>query len=226
MKLFTLIPVKNFACAKQRLSSILSPEEREALAEAMFRDVLGQTVASRAVAAIFVVTADPRAAGIASSQGAQVIREKSPRGETKAVCLAMAELKRRGVPSALVIPADIPLLRSADLEFLLERAESYATAPAFGLLVPSRDHDGTNAVLLSPPDLISPSFGDNSFSRHLSCLRAQGIRYEVVENENIGLDIDKADDLRSLLSQEVAGKTREKLLGFQWGRLQRGMLSG
>ena len=35
-----LVPVKNLADAKQRLSSILSPEERFALAQAMCEDVL------------------------------------------------------------------------------------------------------------------------------------------------------------------------------------------
>jgi len=226
MKLSILIPVKTFASAKQRLSSILSPEEREALAEAMFRDVLDQAVSSRAVASVFVITTDPKAARLACAQGAEWIREESQQGETEAVNLALAELKRHGVPSVLIIPADIPLLRSSDLEFLLERAESAGAAPVSGFVVPSRDHDGTNALLLSPPDLISPRFGKNSFSRHLSCLAARGVPYKMVENKNIGLDIDEADDLRSLLAQETAGKTREKLLGFEWTRSQVNGLNG
>lgn len=226
MKLFILIPVKSFARAKQRLGSILSPQEREALAEAMFRDVLSQTAMSPEVAAIFVVTADPGAARIASAQGVEVIREESERGETEAVGCALDELQQRGVPSALVIPADIPLLRSADLELLLEHAKSYGASPRFGLLVPSRDHDGTNALFFSPPDLIAPRFGKNSFSRHVSSLAARRVPYRVIENENIGLDIDSADDLQTLLSREITGKTREKLLDFQWVRSQLNALNG
>ena len=226
MKLSILIPVKTFASAKQRLSSVLSPEEREALAEAMFRDVLDQAVSSRAVAAIFVVTADLKAAQLASAQGAEWIREESEQGETEAVNLALTELKRRGVPSVLIIPADIPLVRSSDLEVVLERAESSGVAPGFGLMVPSRDHDGTNALLLSPPDLISPRFGKNSFPHHLSCLAARGVPYTIIENENLGLDIDGADDLGSLISHDVGGKTREKLIGFPWVRSHSGALGG
>lgn len=226
MKLSVLIPVKTFASAKQRLSPVLSPEERETLAEAMFRDVLGQAASSPAVAAIYVVTADPKIARIASAQGAEWVREESEDGETEAVNLALAVLRRRGLPSALIIPADIPLLRSGDLELLLEHAECHGPAREFALVVPSRDHGGTNALLLSPPDLILPRFGKRSFAGHRRSLAARGVPYQIVENGNIGLDIDDPGDLGFLLSQETGGKTREKLSGFQWVRSGRARSAG
>jgi 2-phospho-L-lactate guanylyltransferase (CobY/MobA/RfbA family) len=136
------------------------------------------------------------------------------------------EIQQWGVPSALVIPADIPLVRSSDLELLLEYAERYVASPGFGLLIPSRDHDGTNALFFSPPDLISPRFGKNSFSRHVGSLADRRVPYRVIENENIGLDIDSADDLQTLLSREIEGETREKLFGFQWVRSQLNALNG
>lgn len=214
MKLCVLIPVKTFARAKQRLGPFLNPEEREALAEAMFRDVLDQVASSPAVAAVTVITADGQAARIASARGARVFQDANEEGESEAVAPVLVRLRRSGAPSALVLPADIPLIRSRDLE-LLEKCADDCEAPEFGLLVPSSDRDGTNALLLSPPDLITPSFGRKSFSRHAALLAARGAECRTIENENIGLDIDKADDLRRLLSRNVSGRTHATLLNFQ-----------
>ena len=49
MKVAALIPVKGFRNAKQRLSPLLRARDREALAEAMFRDVLRQVLLARSV---------------------------------------------------------------------------------------------------------------------------------------------------------------------------------
>ena len=75
-----LVPVKILADAKQRLSGILSPEERVALAQAMCEDVL-QTLAnwhnrtSLAMAmAVAVVTNDSFASGLAARSGQSDIR--------------------------------------------------------------------------------------------------------------------------------------------------------
>ena len=53
-----LVPVKNLADAKQRLSSILSPEERFALAQAMCEDVLQALASWQSRPAVTVVTSD------------------------------------------------------------------------------------------------------------------------------------------------------------------------
>jgi len=53
-----LVPIKNLADAKQRLSSILSSEERFALAQAMCEDVLQALANWRDRPAVAVVTSD------------------------------------------------------------------------------------------------------------------------------------------------------------------------
>jgi 2-phospho-L-lactate guanylyltransferase len=208
MKVAALIPVKGFRNAKQRLSALLGAAEREFLAEIMFRDVLRQVVFARGLSGTFVVTGDVKVAEIASMLGAKVIREPAENGETDAVDFARAELRRAGCEAVLIIPGDIPLLRSADIEQLLVQIPVGATAP-FALLVPSHDRMGTNALLLAPPDVIKLRFGYDSFSFHMSQMAVQGLPPRFLENERLALDIDEPTDLERFLSfKDHAGESR------------------
>lgn len=207
MKVSALIPVKGFRNAKQRLSPLLDSAERELLAEMMFRDVLMQVVRARGLVESYVVTGDDRVAAIASSLGACVIREKAEKGETDAVDFARAELKRMGREAVLIMPADMPLVRSEDIEQILAQVPQEAKPP-FALLVPSHDRMGTNALLLAPPDVIKLRFGYDSFSYHMSQVSGQGLPIRFIENERIALDIDEPKDLqRFLVSRPQGGQT-------------------
>jgi 2-phospho-L-lactate guanylyltransferase len=199
MKVTALIPVKGFGNAKQRLSPLLDAAERELLAETMVRDVLRQVLNARGLAGTCVVTGDDKVAGIALSLGAQVIRERAESGETDAVDFARAELRKAGCEAVLILPGDMPLVRSADIEQVLAQVPGLAMAP-FALLVPSHDRLGTNALLLAPPDIIKLRFGYDSFSFHMSQVSAQGLPLRFFENERIALDIDEPEDLKRLLS--------------------------
>ncbi|HEY3303827.1 MAG TPA: 2-phospho-L-lactate guanylyltransferase [Candidatus Binatia bacterium] len=199
MKIAALIPAKGFTNAKQRLSSLLGAAERAALAAAMLRDVLRVTLAARGLDSVYVVTGDAKVREIAASMGATAIMEREEKGETEAVMFALLDIKRRGVGAALVIPADIPLLSSQDIELLLGEISRHDGVSPFALLVPSHDRMGTNALLLAPPNAIGLRFGYDSFSYHLSRVAAQKLPLRVLENERIALDIDEPQDLERFL---------------------------
>jgi 2-phospho-L-lactate guanylyltransferase len=203
MNVSALIPAKGFANAKHRLARLLDAAQRELLAEAMLRDVLSQVISARGLEETFVVTGDSGVSEIASSLGAKVIREKEERGETEAVVFALGELKQRGIQTVLIIPADIPLVRFSDIELLLEQIAGHDSTTPFALLTPSHDRMGTNALLLSPPDLIKLRFGYDSFSYHLGEVAAKGLPLRVLENDRIALDIDEPQDLERFLSAGI-----------------------
>jgi 2-phospho-L-lactate guanylyltransferase len=194
MKVTTVIPVKGFRNAKQRLSAILGSAQREALAESMFRDVLREVLRARSLIETVVVTGDEKVAQIAGSLGARVLRENAETGETDAVDFARTSLKNAGCEAVLIVPGDMPLVRSADIELVLDQVPAGQIAP-FALLVPSHDRLGTNALLLAPPDIIKLRFGYDSFSYHLSQVSAQGLPIRSFDNERIALDIDEPRDL-------------------------------
>jgi 2-phospho-L-lactate guanylyltransferase len=224
MKVSALIPVKGFGNAKQRLSPLLDAADRELFAEVMFRDVLKQVLKARGLVETYVVTGDNKVAEIAASLGAQLIREKAEKGETDAVDFARLELKQLGREAVLIIPGDMPLVRSADIEEVLAQVPEGAGFP-FALLVPSHDRMGTNALLLAPPDIIKLRFGYDSFTYHMSQVSAQGLPLRFIENERLALDIDEPKDLerflsfgfedgestravRAMLADQAAGKSR------------------
>jgi len=207
MNASVLIPAKGFANAKQRLAPHLCVVEREILAESMLRNVLEQVRAVQGIQATYVVTADSAVTRMARCVGAQVIREQDERGETEAVTFAVAQMKQNGIETVLILPGDLPLLRSRDVESILEQApRDHATFP-FALLVPSRDRMGTNALLLSPPDAITPRFGFDSFCYHLSEASAKRLHLQVLENERVALDIDHLQDLEVFLSSRVGSES-------------------
>jgi 2-phospho-L-lactate guanylyltransferase len=147
-------------------------------------------------------------AAIASSYGAEVILETEEKGETAAVDFARSRVKQEGIASALVLPADIPLLRAGDIEHLLANRKP---APST-LLVPSHDRMGTNALVLSPPDIIGLRFGYDSFSYHLSQVAARRLPAHVIENERIALDIDEPKDLLRFLDEATEGSAYAELI--------------
>ena len=66
------------------------------------------------------------------------------------------------------------------------------------VIVPDRHGTGTNALVLSPPDAIEPSFGPGSFARHVAAAEAAGVPHRVEEVPGLALDVDTPDDLAEL----------------------------
>src|SRR5260221_4740270 len=114
-----LVPVKNLVNAKQRLSSILTPDERFALARAMCEDVLQALARWQNRSAVAVVTSDPFARDLAVRLHFEVVADNNS-GETGAIEMATAFSKKRGAESTLVVPAAIPWIGSSGLQKILD----------------------------------------------------------------------------------------------------------
>jgi 2-phospho-L-lactate guanylyltransferase len=203
-----LVPVKNLAEAKQRLSSILSPEERLALARAMCEDVLEALARWRSRPPVAVVTSDSFASDLAARFNFEVVADDNS-GETDAIEMATAVCRARGAESTLVVPADIPLIESSELQKIVD------CAPAGGaVLVPDAAGRGTNAAWRSPSDLFPLRFGNDSFLPHLAAAKATGLPWVVLELPGIARDVDRPEDLRELAS--AGGERRSQRLVRSW----------
>lgn len=209
-----VVPVKEASQAKQRLAGAFSCAQRRQLAHAMLEDVLSALAATRALASMLVVTVDRGAAAIAARYGAQVTQEQADEGHTAAVAAAAARLAALGC-DMLTVPADIPLVQTADIERLLAvREEALERAARGFIIVPARDECGSNAVICSPADAVPLRFGDNSFFPHLAQAKACGIEPVVLRLPRIALDIDAPDDVALLLAD--GARTRAHALLRQW----------
>jgi 2-phospho-L-lactate guanylyltransferase len=191
--IWTIVPVKDFDSAKQRLAAVLQADERVELAAVMLADVLHSLKQAEGIGRIVLVTKEPRAIALAREIGAEILTELVNHGETQAVMAASAQAVAGGSHAMLVIPGDVPLISRPDVEAILQAGRSSDV-----VLVPSRDERGTNAVLLQPPDAMALRFGNDSFHPHVEAARARKLRTEVLRLSTLDLDVDTPDDLREL----------------------------
>ena len=201
---WAVVPVKELASAKQRLSLCLSPEERHALATIMLEDVLDALSAVRQLAGILVVTVDPVAGSLAGRYGARIVTEAAREGHTGAVAAAARLLAREGQEGMMTMPSDIPRLSSAEITATFA---AHRVAPAF-TIVPAHDDLGSNMIICSPPDAVPLRFGENSFYPHLDAARERGIDPLIIRHPGIGMDIDNPVDLVTFLNMSPPARTR------------------
>src|SRR5262249_39105319 len=187
-----LLPIKDLRSAKQRLVGVLSPEQRFGLAQAMLADTMRAVRGIRSTVPIFVVTNYAPAALAAQENGWELLREEQQTSESASVDAASRICEERGVTSLLRLPLDLPLVRSADIDALLE-----PVCPMPGMLiVPSRDGTGTNALLRTPPTLFPSRFGTGSFAKHCREAEQAAARVIIHRNARLEMDVDDPSDLR------------------------------
>jgi 2-phospho-L-lactate/phosphoenolpyruvate guanylyltransferase len=195
MSTIAILPVKSFGAAKQRLAPMLGAGARQALARAMFSDVLAALRRVPGLDAVVVITADQVAESAAMGGGVKVLRDTEQTGQSPAAKIGVHYAEACDYERVLLVPGDTPLVDPAEVSALLRRADEEGLA---ALIVPDRHGTGTNALLLRPPDAIEPSFGPGSLERHLEAARASGGAFAVVEAATLMLDVDTGEDLAEL----------------------------
>lgn len=203
-----LIPVKELARAKQRLTDELSMEARVALADALWQDFFEVVMATTGIDRVFVVTLEARVLERARELGWETIHESYQISESDSVDFASRVCEDRGVTSLLRLPVDLPLIEPRDIHALFE----HVSAKPSCVMVPSRDGTGTNALLRTPPTLFPSRFGPGSFEKHLAEAARAKAEVTKLRNPRIEVDIDDAADLALINATQIRGqRTRQWL---------------
>ncbi len=192
------IPIKDLPEAKTRLSAVLTPEERAEFAASMFQDVIASAKQTPGIQQILVVTPEGPAAVLARERGAELLLESHTDGLNRAVQIGINQAQRSGVARLLIVHADLPMILPQDLELFFQDKSKI-------MISPSRDLDGTNTLLLSPPNIIQPRYGRRSFDTHIALAHEAGAEPVVVKNDRLGLDIDTPQDLLHLCELKPGG---------------------
>lgn len=199
--IWAVLPLKEQALSKSRLSGFLSGTERARLSHAMARDVLSSLAGVSELSGILVVSNDRCAQDLARQFGAALLADEpavssvAKNGLSRAVETAAQFLVRARADAMLVLPGDIPLVTSEDISSALA---THLPTPAASL-APAFNEGGTNCLIVSPPDLIPFSFGVNSFRVHTASARSAGADVQTITCEGIALDIDRPVDIHRLL---------------------------
>ena len=175
-----LVPVKAFGQAKMRLSTVLTPTDRAALAKRLATHVVS---AARPLP-VAVVCDDTEVACWAKDLGAQVVSEPGI-GLNAAVTAAFTQLASLGYERVIVAHADLPL--ATPLAWLAEEDGI--------VLVPDRRRDGTNVISLPAGCGFRFMYGPGSFARHQQEAERTGCPWKVVYDNSLAWDIDLPDDM-------------------------------
>lgn len=206
---WALIPLRGLENAKTRLGAELDAEERFDLVVAMASRTLAAARDAAGLAGTVLVTADPEAARLATTFGAQTIVQRLP-GLNAAIREARSVAVAAGATSVLVLPIDLAAVDAAAIDALLDGARSATTAAsaasaaAIVAVVPDRHGLGTNALLVAPPTAIEPAFGERSLARHREAAAAAGATF-VELGGPLTADLDTGADL---LAAEIDGRAQ------------------
>lgn len=202
MSIWAIIPVKPLTRAKSRLAEVLSPHEREQLAETLFRRVVTVVKSVPAIAGTLVISRDTRVLSIARDLGVNTVQESGTPELNNALMRATQVVKGWRGEAVLVLPADLPLVAAEDITAIIalgREDQSVVIATDF-------NEDGTNALLIRPPGLIPYAYGSGSYSRHIQLARDVGADVTVYRSERLALDIDTPADLEAYYRFSGAAK--------------------
>ncbi len=193
------VPVKSLDRTKTRLASVLSPVERADLALAMLNDVLDACLPQPGWE-VWVISRQDEVLGLAEHRGARALRET---GTTlrEAVRQTEAEARLRGCNELAVVLADLPFATRDAVATALAASASVAAAPA-------TSDGGTNVLVRRPPSAIPARFGRSSFAKHRAEAYRRGLTFEPIENVRLGFDLDRPEDLATVLESERDTRTR------------------
>jgi len=193
--IFAVLPVKEFKNSKQRLAGVLTPSQRETLAVTMYRQMLATLGGVRGLDRIGVATSDPTAARYAREAGTELFEETEQRGHSHSADAAARRAMELGAKTVLLLPIDVPLATPADIEELIEAADTDL------VVTPDQEGTGTNALVRTPPDAIDSCFGPGSFQKHMQQAEQRNVSVKVVRPAGIVFDLDTPADLEELLKR-------------------------
>ncbi len=206
MKVVAIIPVREFKNTKLRLSIVLQERERALLTEGLLFHVL-RALEKSSVHATVIVASDPEEVSrLAKNLHSTilVIEENEHHGGVNKAMeqgIAYAQSKISNIEAFMLIPSDLPLLNSDEIE----NAISLLTTKDL-VLAHSSKKDGTSLILYKlGKGEIPLHYDDDSYRKHMKEAKERGISFSVLDEEVFTFDVDLPADLQKLKRRFRAG---------------------
>jgi len=172
----------------------------------MLEDVLVTVRTTRCIFCTVVVSVDPTVLQVAKRFGVVPLMESQP-GLNQAVSEAINWCVQNGAKSTIILPADIPSVTPRELNRIFSLGKEAAM-----VISPSRSGDGTNALLLTPPDTLPTFYGKHSFPRYIKEASKRAISFRTTKLPGVALDIDTVKDLADFVKLNTKGTNTHKFL--------------
>jgi 2-phospho-L-lactate guanylyltransferase len=174
-----VVPIRSFRFGMGRLAAVLADDVRAALA----RTLAERVIAAAAPLRVIVVSSDDDVVAFAREHGATVIDD--PGSLDKAAGAGRTAAAEAGAARVVIAHAD------------LARATTLAWVAEFDgvTIVPDRHGTGTNVMCVPTDAPFVFAYGDGSRARHVAEALKHGLALRVVDDAELGWDIDEPADL-------------------------------
>ena len=138
-----------------------------------------------------------------------IVKKFNDKHETSvndAVKLAEKYLIDNEFTHSIVLPLDVPFFYSEDLEKLLKFSSDKSV-----IIVPSRHFDGTNALVRTPIDSMTPRYDEGSYSFQIESAKNDDVKISIGLIYRLMLDIDNTEDLEFVLKQNIKPEFCDKI---------------
>lgn len=196
-----IVPVKAFASAKSRLSSVLTGVQCRDLARLMATDVLRALTSTPDIDRVLLLGQGGEQEELAVRFGCDYASDE-PALDMSANLARLAQRPEiQAAQTLLIIPADLPCLQPQDITRVLRGHQEGVT-----VCRAARD-GGTNAFIASMPQQLKFHFGVDSANRHILAAQAAGLPVRALDDSAFERDIDTPEDLRWLGCQNNSCET-------------------
>ena len=118
-------------------------------------------------------------------------------GVNNAISLADQYLSDKKFDCSVIFPQDIPVMTSSDIDNLLGFVKSKRSV----IIVPSRQFNGTNALVRCPADIMTTRYDMGSYTFQMDAARTKTENISIALIRRMMLDIDDEFDLAFMLKQ-------------------------
>ena len=204
MKTSVIIPVKTFQKSKTRLH--LSNEKTRELCRLSLEEVIKTIDETKLIDKIIVVTNEEQVSDIIKKYDCKKIQDEYETSVNNAVKLAEEYLMDNEFTHSIVLPLDVPFFYSEDLEKLLKFSSDNSV-----VIVPSRHFDGTNALVRTPINSMTPRYDEGSHSFQIESAKNDDVKISIGLIYRLMLDIDNTEDLEFVLKQNIKPEFCDKI---------------
>ena len=173
----------------------------------MFEDVLEVLASCRGyLADVVVVTTDDTATALAEQRNFRVVSDRGNDGINAAIQLGLDYVVKNNGTGVLVVPSDIPHLTR---EVVAQAVNAIGSCGSLAILQAVED-GGTNLLACRSANGLPLCYGPLSFKKHCEAAHARGLNLRVLPAGDLGLDIDRPENLAAFLA--LKSKTRTHAL--------------
>jgi len=213
--MWALLPLKSFDEAKQRLSGVLTSQERRNLFQVMVEDVLNVLHDHPQIRGTLLISEDPLAQIIADRYQVDHLRESSlcEPGLNNAVQAGVAFLNAKGIDDVMVVHGDLPEINASEISELIE-CHKQVTTPAL-TIAPDSHLKGSNCLLCRPASTLTYCYGNQSLKAHSKQSQLKGLKLNIKALKGISRDLDTPADLYQLINNfphKISTKTHHFLV--------------